>query len=299
MCRQLGRGCSLMARPASDLNLRRIDAGTPLKRSRKDRKKPDPPANLKTGKAAARAFADTLPVQAGVVTEARGHGATTTWQVQSPHNDEELWTLQLVQAFGTRSRALLEAFLVQLAKLCPEAWDADTREWKVDETEWNALLALVADHQPENSMQAALAAQMAATHMMIMRLSAQALNKGYMVLERDAALASKLARTFTMQCETMQALKGKSRTANQSIHVHKETHQHVHHHGGGADFGTQSHGPAESGRTIEAGEAVWSEEPCGQSLPSPCREGQGAVPLPRGKGGRTTGRAQRGVQTRG
>ncbi len=278
-----------MARPTSDLNLRRIDAGTPLKRRRKDRKKPHPPENLKAGKAAARAFADTLPVMPGVVTEARGRGPSETWQVQSPHNDEELWTLQLVQAFGTRSRALLETFLVQLAKLCPEAWDDRERAWKVDETEWNALLALVADHQPENSAQAALAAQMAATHMLMLRLSAQALNRGHTVYHHDAALASKLARTFAIQCQAMQALKGKARTATQSIHVHKETHQHVHHHGGGGDFGRQSHGPAESGRTIEAGEAVWSEEPCRQSLPSPCREGQEPMPLPRGKSGRAKG----------
>lgn len=273
-----------MARPSSDLNLRRIDAGTPPKRNRRDRKKPDPPENLTAGKTAARDFADTLPLMPGVVTEARGRGEAGTWQVQSPHNDEELWTLQLVQAFGTRSRALLESFLVQLAKLCPEAWDERLRQWKVDETEWNALLALVADHQPENSSQAALAAQMAATHMMMMRLSAQALNRGHSIYQADAALASKLARTFAMQCEAMQSLKGKSRTAKQSIHVHKETHHHVHQHdaGGGPENGGRTHDPAESGRTIEASEAVWSESPIRQALPSASREGQGTVPLPRG-----------------
>lgn len=274
-----------MGRPRSDLNLRRMDAGAPPKRSRKDRKKPEPPDNLKAGKAAARAFADTLPVMPGVVCEERGD----EMQLQSPHNDETLWGLQLVQAFGTRSWALLDTFLVQLSKLCPQVWDADRRIWKVDETEWNALLALVADHQPENSAQAALAAQMAATHMMVMRLSEQTLNRGGSIYHGDAALASKLARTFAIQCEAMQALKGKSRTANQSIHVHKETHQHVHHHGGGGDFGRQSHGPAESSRTIEASEAVWSEEPRRDALPSPSRAGERAVPVPRGKSGRAKG----------
>jgi hypothetical protein len=286
MCRQLGWECFLMARPKSDLNLRRIDAGTPPKRSRRDRKKPEPPHNLKAGKSAARAFADTLPLNPGVITEGRGKGVNASWQVQSPHADEELWTLQLVQAFGTRSRALIGTFLEQLGNLCPEAWDERAGSWKIDETEWNALLSLVADHQPENSAQAALAAQMAATHMMVMRLSAQALNRGHTIYHGDAALASKLARTFAIQCDTMQMLKGKSRTANQSIHVHKETHQHVHHHGGGGENGGRPHDPTRSGRTIEAGEAVWSEEPGGQSLPSPSREGQGAVPISWSKGGR-------------
>lgn len=271
-----------MARPKTDVDLRRMDAGgTPKrKRNRPDRKKPDPSPILKANETEARAFVESLPINPGVVLEARGERD----QLQSPHSDTELWNLQLAQAFGTRSNSLLDTFLQQLSRLCPQAWDEDARCWKIDETEWNALVALVADHRPENSAQAALAAQMAAIHMMMMRLSAQALNKGHMILERDAALASKLARTFAMQCEAMQALKGKSRTAKQSIHVHKETHQHVHHHGAGgrAKNGGRTHDPAESGRTIEAGEAVWSESPIRQSLPSASREGQGTVPLPRG-----------------
>lgn len=277
-----------MARPSSDLDPLRADAGRPRRR-RKDRKRPDPPDNLKAGRAEAIAFAESLPLMPGVMAEARGDHT----KIMAPHNDDELWELQPVQAFGTRSMSLLRTFLRQLSKLCPEAWDEDHRVWKVDETEWNALIALVADHQPENSSQAALAAQMAATHMMMMRLSVQALNRGHMIMERDAALASKLARTFAMQCEAMQALKGKSRVAHQSIHVTKEQHVHYHDNRGGRDSGSQSHGPAESGRTIEAGETVWSESPIRQSLPSPSRTREGAVPVPRGKSGRTTGRAER------
>ncbi|WP_157696563.1 hypothetical protein [Porphyrobacter sp. CACIAM 03H1] len=264
-----------------------MDAGEPRKRRRKDRSRPEPSDILKAGKASARAFADSLPINPGVMGEGRADCLT----VVPPHSDIDLWELQLVQAFGTRSGSLLQTFLIQLSKLCPQAWDEDAREWKIDETEWNALLALVAEHQPENSAQAALAAQMAATHMLMMKLSAQGLNRGHTVYHHDAALASKLARTFAIQCDAMQALKGKSRTANQSIHVHKETHQHVHHHGGGAEFGRQSHGPAESGRTIEASEAVWSEEPRRDALPSPRREGQEPMPVPRGKSGRASGRA--------
>lgn len=277
-----------MARPSSDLDPLRADAGRPRRR-RKDRKRPDPPDNLKAGRAEAIAFAESLPLMPGVMAETRP-GRT---EIKAPHNDDELWELQLVQAFGTRSMSLLRTFLQQLSKMCPQAWDEDRRVWKVDETEWNALIALVADHQPENSAQAALAAQMAATHMIMMRLSSQALNRGHTVLEKDAALASKLARTFAIQCDTMQALKGKSRVAHQSIHVTKEQHVHYHDNRGGGDSGSQSHGPAESGRTIEASEALWSEEPCRQSLPSPSRTGEGTVPVPRGKVRRTTWRAER------
>lgn len=272
-----------MARPKSDIDPRHLDAAKPRKRYRKDRKRPEPPDVLKAGRAGARAFADTLPLMPGVMAEYARDGIKSV----APHNDEELWFLQLVQAFGTRSMSLLTVFLEQLSKLCPEVWDQDSGAWKMDETEWNALLALVADNQPENSLQAALAAQMAATHMMMMRLSAQALNRGSSVYHGDAALASKVARTFTMQCDAMQALKGKSRVARQSIHVTKEEHQHVHYHDnrGGGHSEPQSHDPA----SAEPSETVWSNEPGGQSLPSPSRTGQDALPVPRGKGGRTTG----------
>ena len=276
-----------MARPKSDINPRRLDAAKPRKRYRKDRTRPEPPDVLKAGRASARAFVDTLPIGPGVLNE----GRPNCLDMRSPHNDDGLWTLQLVQAFATRSHALIDTFLIQLSRLCPDVWDEDTGAWKMDEVEWNALLALVSDHQPENSSQAALAAQMAATHMMTMRLSAQALNRGSSVYQGDAALASKLARTFTMQCDAMQALKGKSRVARQSIHVTREDHQHVHYHDnrGGGQSEPQSHGPAPA----EPSEAVWSEEPCGQSLPSPSRTGKGTLPVPRGKGGRSEGGAKR------
>jgi hypothetical protein len=237
--------------------------------------------HLKEKQPEAEAFCESLPLMPGVVMEDRGE----TWEYRAPHNDKTLWELQLIQAFGTRSSSLVNAFLEQLASLSLEVWDEEAKKWKYNEREWNALIALVADHRPENAAQAALAAQMAATHFMIMRLSAQALSRNGSVGREDAALASKLARTFALQCEAMQLLKGKSRTAKQSIHVTKELHQHVHYHEdrGEGEPKPQSHGPAPA----ESSEAVWSEEPDGAFLPSPSRTGQGTVPLPRGKSGRT------------
>lgn len=282
--RHLHRGVQ-KGRAPSDVVLRDLDAAKPKKTWRKDRKKPDPPENLAAGKADARAFADSLPLQPGVVVEPRGEN----WQVQAPHNDEELWTLQLVQAFGTRSRALLKVFVDQLAKLCPQDWDADRQSWRTNETEWNALLALVADHQPENSAQAALAAQMTAVHLMTMRVSEHALNRGFTVLERDAALASRLARTFAAQCEAMQALKGKSRTTKQEFHVRKETQVNVQYNDnrrGGGENADQSHGQGEA-QTADISEAVWSEDESGDALPSTSRKRLGSVQVPRSESGRT------------
>lgn len=282
-----GGGTSNSGRGLGDVSLRDMDAAKPKKRWRKDRKKPDPPENLVAAKDGARAFADSLPLQPGLIVEPRGNG----WQVQAPHNDEELWVLQLVEAFGTRSRALLSVFVEQLSKLCSEDWDPDRQSWRVNESEWNAVLALVADWKPENSAQAALAAQMAATHLMTMRLSAQALGRGYTVNSHDAALTAKLARTFAAQCETMQTLQGKTKTAKQSIHVTKETSQHVHYHDhrGGGENGNQSHGRGEEARAPDECEAVWSNDESGDVLQGSSGERLRPLPVPRSKGGSAKG----------
>ena len=242
-----------MSRPDSDIDPRKINVDRKRRRTRKDRRKPDPPANLKDGEAEAVERLMELPLNPGVMLEPRGGG----WKATAPHNDPDLWEAQLAVAFGSRSHALIGTFLHQLRALCPDDWDADLGRWKTNETEWNALLAMVADHQPENTAQAALAAQMAAVHLMQMRLSASALNNGGMVMEKEAALASKLARTFAMQCETMLLLKGKKLPARQTIKVEKTLRQEIHYHdhrpGGAGETGGQCE--AKPGKVIENGTA--------------------------------------------
>jgi len=246
-------------RARSDVSLRHMDAAKP-KRSRRDRKKPAPPESLKAREADTLAAVKELPLNPGVCLEPR----SDHWQVQSPHSDEELWTIQLAEAFGTRSDSLIRVFLDQLANLCPEDWDADRQSFRVNETEWNAVLALVADWKPENSAQAALAAQMAATHLLTMRLASQALNRGHTVNGHDASLTAKLSRAFATQCETMQLLKGKTRMAKQSIHVTRETQHHVHYHDhrGGVENAHQS--DATGAETIEGCSAMPSANESGQ-----------------------------------
>ena len=217
-----------------DIDPRKLHVNAPRKRRRKKRGKPAPPANIKAAEAEIVARLEQMPLNPGVMLEPNGEG----WRATAPHNDEELWTAQMAAAFGTRSISLVQSFAEQLKALCPNDYDFDLGRWKTDEREWNALLAMVADHQPENAAQAALAAQMASVHLMQIRLSKDALNNGGMVMEKSAALASKLARTYAMQCEVMLSLKGKKRTAKQSISVTRESHHHQHihvHRDGGAE----------------------------------------------------------------
>lgn len=241
---------------------------------RKTRKRrrvaPEPSAELLAGKDRALKRARSRPLSPGVMFEPRGKGEG--FLITSPHSDFELWELQVADAFGTRSQSIMRTFLSQLKALVPEGWDAQAERWKPHETELNAALAMVADVQPRNVREAALAAQMVAVHWMQMRLSAAALNRGGIVMDKDAALASKLARTFTMQLDTLDRIRGKRRTAKQSIKVTKESHQHVHYHDhrGGKEKDGQSLGrPA---GIVDQRPALRCQDEGGEVVPLPRRQ---------------------------
>ena len=229
-----------MSRPPEDIDPKAEDVAHKPRR-RRHRVKPDPAPDLAAGKDQARQRALKRVSSPGVMFEPDGQGYVIT----SPHNDLDLWELQISDAFGTRSLSTMKTFVQSLKSLCSQAWDADNKAWKPNETELNAILAMVAEHRPRNAAEAALAAQAVAIHLITMRLASQALNRGGMVMERDAALTGKLARTYVRQIEALQALKGKPRTARQSIKVKKELHQHVHyhHHRGEEQSGGQPQDP--------------------------------------------------------
>jgi hypothetical protein len=263
-----------MTRARGDIDPNNLDVQHKPKQRRK-RNKPDPPPAVKAGEDMAIAKLSELPTSPGVMLEPNGEG----WMVAAPHNDRNLWEVQLATAVGSRSQAAIRMFLDQLKALCANDWDEGLQRWKCSETEWNAALAMVAEQKPANSSQAALAAQMVAIHWLIMRLSAQALNNGGMVMERDAAIAGKLARTFTMQLEQMQLLKGQRKTTRQSIRVRKETHhhQHIHVHREGPEIEGQ---PRERNHTkpakiVDQRETLRSEDTGGRVVPLPRAQGEG------------------------
>lgn len=213
-------------RPPEDIDPKRLDVPT-APRKRRNRAKPEPSAALQADKAKALGRALKRPLSPGVMFEPNGQKG---YFITSPHSDLALWELQLADAFGTRSSSVMKTFMGQLKRLVPEVWDERVGRCKPHETQLNAALAMVADIQPRNVTEAALAAQMVAIHWMQMRLSAQALNRGHGILIQDAAVAGKLARTYVIQLEALAKLRGKTKTSRQSIRVRKELHQHVHYH---------------------------------------------------------------------
>lgn len=240
-----------------------------------DRSKPEPPEQLKAAESKASARTFKRPVSPGIMYEQVGEYFYPT----APHSDIGLWELQIFDAFGTRSRSIVLTFLAQLRRLVPEVSVEGVADRKPDETELNAALAMVADIQPRNVIEAALAAQMVAVHWLQMRLSAQAFNRfSHTVVGQDAALAGKLARTFAMQLDTLAKLRGKHRVSRQTIRVRKELHQNVHYHDHRGDSGIDGQPHEPRAAAISQRTSLPSSQPEGEAVPRASHRRKADVP---------------------
>ncbi len=250
----------------------RLDVAAKPRRKLRKRNRPEPTAELREWETAAERRAYARPHPPGIMLEPTGLG-DEHWT--APHSDVELWTLQLADAFGTRSRAVVATFMGQLEALCGnDHWDETVQQWRLDENQLSAALAVVSSVKPRNEMEASLAAQMVAVHLLTMKLAARSIKYDYDT--RTAAAAGKLARTFTLQLEALQSLRGRKPTARQSIKVRKELHQHVHYHRGGDESERQPHGPP--AKVVDQCAALRSSEPGGDAVPLSSRKGKGAMP---------------------
>ena len=203
----------------------------------------------------------------------------TGYVIGSPHSNLEAWEAMVCDALGTRSISTAKTFLNQLTALCSQNWheaEDGGGEWCPDERELNMVLNIVSGIKPKNEMEAALAAQMVAVHLMQMKLSARALS-GYVVAE-DAAIASKLARTFVMQIDALSRLKGKRSSSKQTIIVRQEKHVHHHQHlHVDGDPPARRSQPHEANKPRIGGDgtrpALLSQDPTGNVLPMRRDEG--------------------------
>jgi hypothetical protein len=163
------------------------------------------------------------------------------YAVGPPHGDHAGWEARIRSAFSAHRLSTAIAFLDQLTSLCTISYDRGSGQWKPSEIELNFALGIIDSIRPRNQMEAALAAQMVAVHFMQMRMSSRMLGEQDIgsrdANAREAAVAGKLARTFAMQMDTLNRIRGR-RTARQSIKVKKELHQHVHYHDHRGDRGS-------------------------------------------------------------
>jgi hypothetical protein len=223
--------------------MRLVDRPVPLRRLRKAAQKPPMPANLEPIAEKARERHRKRHANPGVAIEVEKvteHG----YRLASPHSNTEAWQAMVCDALGTRSEATALTFLYQLTKLCEQTWHPNDEkgggEWVPDECELNMILNMVSGIKPKNEMQAALAAQMVAVHLMTMKVAERCLTSYQCSDPNMVAVASKLARTFAIQTEVLAKLQGR-RTSRQKITVsyEKHEHQHVHVHRGEKENGRQ------------------------------------------------------------
>lgn len=152
--------------------MRLVERPVPLRRLRKAAQKPPMPANLEPIAAKARERHKKRHANPGVAIEkVTVHG----YRLASPHSDTEAWQAMVCDALGTRSEATALQFLFQLTQLCEQVWHPDDEtgggEWVPDECELNMILNMVSSIKPRNEMEAALAAQMVAVHLMTMSVA--------------------------------------------------------------------------------------------------------------------------------
>ena len=211
------------------------------------------------------------------------------WPFGLTKEEDSAWKWILLDAFGTRSESVAGAFLRHLVDLCGAEYAEDATEWVPDESELIALLHIVSAHKPRDEAQASLAAQMAATHIITMRVAKRVTE--YIHDTRMIGAYANLARASALQFEAMATLKGKRRSTRQQITVkhekHVHQHQHVHVAGGGSGSDGQAH--------AAMGNADCAALPCpdktGQVVRLPSREGKDGLPDARGR--ERVGRAKR------
>lgn len=266
-----------------------LDAAKRLKH-RRARNRKAPADELEVWAKAAEKRAHARPYPPGIMLEPAGLD-DEHWT--APHNDDGLWSLQLADAFGTRSQAVFKTFLAQLEKLTGKSyWDEDAKQWRLDENELSASLAIINASKPRNEIEACQAAQMVAVHLLTMKAGAYAIQHHYD--HRSALVVAKLANAFSGQIVAMQSLKGKRQTARQSIKVNRESHhhQHIHVHRGAGENKEQAHEPTDrKPAQIDDDRAlVRGQKSGGNVVPLSRDEGQGALLPPRRQiDGRTKG----------
>jgi hypothetical protein len=212
------------------------------------------------------------------------------WQnLTCPYRDEDesLWLALLLECFGTRTAMTAQAFMRQLADLCPEVWhEGENRPRRCEEALRQAL-SIVYGLKPRNEAEAAAAAQYVALHFASMKLGASIGKHSYVDPRTIASLAA-VSKASAAQLTAIQ--RGRSRNiSRQTIKVEKHVHihndRHLHLHGEGErDSGGQSQAKGQqraharaAGSVVEV-PALRSENEGGNVLPLPCRPGPEAVP---------------------
>ena len=132
----------------------------PKRKVARKRKLPPMPEVLHEWVEDARQRMESRPPSPGIA-----QGPDGKWT--SPHADADAWWDGLCSAFGTRSASTVTTFVLQLVDITRSGVEPDVKAL-------NAALNIVNGARPRNELEAALVAQMVATHLLTMRCGAAA-----------------------------------------------------------------------------------------------------------------------------
>ena len=154
------------------------------------------------------------------------------------HADQGVGSLLLLEAIGSTNTDFLDGLLGQLLNVGSPGSGAD-------EGGLNFMLSIVKGIEPQDQVEAMLAAQMAATHNATMTF-ARRLDHVDNIPQQDSAerAYNKLARTFVSQVEALKKYRSKG---EQTVRVEHVTVNE----GGQAIVGNVMHGGADSSKNVE------------------------------------------------
>lgn len=203
------------------------------------------------------------------------------------HPDKRIGSIILTDALGGTNADFTGALSGQLLNIAGMGQEVSTNQM-------NGVVAMVQGIGPKDETEAMLAAQMVAIHNATMS-AARSLKNCENLPQQDSAsnMLTKLARTFTMQIETLKSYRS---TGEQSIRVQHVTVNdggqaivgNVQTRGGGTN---ESQGqPLEPCGPDERGPALLGHvETVTAAVPRACGEGLERVPVPRGPRRRAQG----------
>lgn len=263
-----------------------------------DDAKPPMPDNLRTLAEAARSRVHkrgaTAPID-DMVPPDKGDGECFV----SPYAEEdwELWASLLLDTFGTRNLAVVNAFMSKLAAMLPPVWDGDTQTHLVDREKLQLALSIICSLKPRNEAEAAIAVHCVALHFVTYKVTERMGSQSWLDIKSASALA-KVTKAFAEQVKALRDLQSPNRAKRQIIkvqkhvtvnHYHDEKHVHLPDRGGG-----DSENQSQATRTLRAHTTPAAEPakcpalPCpdqgGNIVPLARREGEKAVPHARLRG---------------
>lgn len=197
-----------------------------------------------------------------------GEGAPIwDWPYADGEYGSEPWFWLVLDAFGTRNPTVAAVFINYLLKLVETTWDAEQEQWVPDDGQLQAILHVVSAHKPKNEMQAAMAAERAATTLLTMKLADRVAK--YPHDHKTVASYARLAIVGAVQTRAYLETQGKRKSSVQKINVRRENHVHYHDHrpaGGSGESGNQPHAQGTRISTLPCADAG------GEVVLLPCRE---------------------------